>query len=123
MGQNGSMPMAGSGAGGYGPGSMDQQGGVMQVMAEHPSGHKGRAFMGAQDALRAMNTEFVPPTATSIVKATENAPEMGPRGLAISAALYNHNPELIQWQLVLGAVRRGVSINVSWKNTLRWLTL
>ena len=80
----------------------------MQVMAEHPSGHKGRAFMGAQDALRAMNTEFVPPTATSIVKATENAPEMGPRGLAISAALYNHNPELIQWQLVLGAVRRGV---------------
>lgn len=100
MGQNGSMPAAAGQGGGYMP-TEAGSGGVMQVMAEHPSSKKGKAFTSAQDALRGVMTEeFVPPKATSIIKATENAPEMGARGLAISAAFSNANPELVQWQLV-----------------------
>lgn len=101
------LPSGSAAASGYiptDPGSASAGGSVREAMLSHPASRKGRLYSTAQDALRDMTAgnsqEFVPPKATSIVKATENAPEVGPRGLAISAAMANHSPELIQWQLV-----------------------
>lgn len=111
MGQNTSAPSSGGpaqsqsnlllGMSGYAP--TDPGSSVQDAILTHPASKKGRAYTSAEDALRNMTSkEFVPPKATSVVKATENAPELGPRGLAISAAMSVHNPEMIQWQLVSG---------------------
>lgn len=79
MGQQGSVPTGAAGA--------DAQG---QSMA---SG--GKAFGGAGNAeqlLRLQKSHYQPPAATSVVRATENAPELGARYAYIGGLVAPHLP-------------------------------
>lgn len=61
----------------------------------------------AQEELQALQPELIPKTQSSVIRATEEAPEPAPRELAISAQLFQLNPGMIEFSMIEAVVRRG----------------
>lgn len=61
----------------------------------------------AQEEFRAIQPEFIPKTQSSVIRATEEAPEPAARELAISAQLFHLNPRMIEFSMIEAVVRRG----------------
>lgn len=67
----------------------------------------------AQEEIRALQPELIPRTQSTVVRATEEAPEPAARELAISAQLFHLNPRMIEFSMIEAVVRRGCKFTLS----------